>query len=155
LLLHILAHALAKSVAFLSAGEISLMEHTTAIGDVHGLTTRRPLIGGTFGLALLALIGFPPFGLFASELAIARAGFSEAMGWVTAAGFLLMLVVVVAVLSHARQMLLGGGTKDPGSSRTTAAAVPLVGGLFVLAVIGITIWPIQGLLDAAARVVAR
>lgn len=156
LLLHILAHALGKTVAFLCSGEIQLAEGTTSIGGVHGLLVRRPLLGGSFGLALLALLGFPPFGLFASELAIARAGFSANMGWVTAAAFAILLVVVAAVLVHARSMLLGGAearSVDPRGSR--GAGVPLVAGLVVLATIGITIWPIERLIGAAARVVVR
>ena len=80
LLLHILAHGLGKTVAFLCSGEILLVEGTTRIAGVRGLLARRPLVGGSFGLALLALLGFPPFGLFASELAIARAGFSARHG---------------------------------------------------------------------------
>jgi hydrogenase-4 component F len=156
LLLHILAHALGKTVAFLCSGEILLAEGTTRITGVQGLLARRPLVGGSFGLALLALLGFPPFGLFASELAIARAGFLADMGWVTAAAFSILLVVVAAVLVHARTMLLGGGNTPPVEPRgSRAAAVPLVAGLLVLVTIGITIWPIESLIGAAADVVAR
>jgi len=156
LLLHILAHALGKTVAFLCSGEILLVEGTTRIAGVHGLLARRPLVGGSFGLALLALLGFPPFGLFASELAIARAGFSADMGWVTAAAFSLLLVVVAAVLVHARSMLLGEADAPGVSPRSSrAAVVPLVAGLVALATIGITIWPIERLIGAAAQVVAR
>jgi hydrogenase-4 component F len=156
LLLHILAHALGKTVAFLCSGEILIAEGTTHISGVRGLLARRPLLGGSFGLALLALLGFPPFGLFASELAIARAGFSADMGWVTAAGFAILLVVVAAVLVHMRSMLLGAAPRaaDPAAS-SRPAAVPLVAGLLLLAAIGITIWPIERLVDAAARVIVQ
>ena len=156
LLLHVLAHALGKTVAFLCSGEILLTEGTTRIAGVHGLIARRPLVGGSFGLALLALLGFPPFGLFASELAIARAGFSANMGWVTAAAFAILLVVVAAVLVHARTMLLGEPVEAAETSTSTpGAGVPFVVGLLALATIGITIWPIERLLNAAARVVAQ
>ena len=33
---------------------------------------------------VLALTGFPPFSIFASEIGIARAGFATGLGWVTA-----------------------------------------------------------------------
>lgn len=156
LLLHVLAHALAKTVAFLGSGEILLTEGTTSIAGVRGLLGRRPLLGGTFGFALLALLGFPPFGIFASELAIARAGFDADMGWVIAAAFVMLLVVVVAILGHTRTMLLGD---DPGQGAAAdgspAAGVPLITGLVLLAAIGVTIRPIQQLLDGAAQVVTR
>ncbi len=45
----------------------------------------RPLLAGCLGLGVLALLGFPPFSLFASELGIVRAGFAAGLGWVTAA----------------------------------------------------------------------
>ena len=39
------------------------------------LATRAPVLAGCFAAGVLALIGFPPFSVFASELGIARAGF--------------------------------------------------------------------------------
>ena len=155
LLLHVLAHGLAKGVAFLCSGEILLQEGTTDIASVRGLLARNPLLGGTFGLALVALLGMPPFGLFASEIAMARAGFDAGMGWVIAIAFVILLVVVAAVVSHAQHMLLGPPLAGGDAHTSTTTAVPLIGGLLALGVIGVSIWPISHLLHAAASVVAR
>jgi hydrogenase-4 component F len=153
-LLHVLGHGLGKAVLFCSSGEVLLATETTEIAGVSGLLARRPLVGATFGLGLLALLGLPPFSLFASELAIARAGIADGLGWAVAVALVLLLVIFGAVAGHARHLLLG----DPGSDRPEhrsgpAAAVPLVAGLAAAAVLGVSIWPIERLLQAAAAVV--
>jgi hydrogenase-4 component F len=155
LLLHILAHGLAKGVAFICSGEMLLQEGSTKIASVHGLLARNPLLGGTFGFALIALLGMPPFGLFASEIGIARAGINEGMGWLIAIAFAILLVVVAAVITHMQHMLLGPAQETSEAHTSATTAVPLVGGLLLLAVIGVSIWPIERLLNAAASVVAR
>src|SRR6185437_9197971 len=92
-LLHILGHGLAKSVLFLCSGEILLTEGTSEIAGVRGLLSSRPLLGGSFGLGLLALLGLPPFSLFASEVGIARAGVQAGLGWAVAVAMVLLLVI--------------------------------------------------------------
>jgi hydrogenase-4 component F len=159
LLLHVLAHALGKSVAFLAVGELPLVEGTSRISDLRGLLVRRPVLGGCLALGIIALLGLPPFGLFASELAVARAGLDAGLGWQTAAVFVVLAVATAALLYQAQRLLLG--TPDVPMARVPAAkapratlVVPLVSGLVALAVIGVTIWPIERLLNAAARVVS-
>ncbi len=154
-LLHILGHGLAKGVLFLTSGEIMTAEGTSQIGGVHGLLARRPALGGVFGVGLLALLGFPPFSLFASELVMLRAEFDVGLGWAATAAMVAMVVIFIAVVGHARHMLLGPG--DAGEvavppSRMTVA--PLVGGLAVCAAIGVFAWPLTSLLEAAAHTVA-
>jgi hydrogenase-4 component F len=153
-LLQVLGHGICKAVLFCSSGEILLADGTTEIAGVRGLLVRRPLLGAVFGLGLLALLGLPPFSLFASELAIARAGVADGLGWAVAAALVLVLVIFVAIVGHAQQMLLG----EPGDdverhSLRTMSAVPLVAGLAAVAVLGVSIWPIERLLQAAAKVV--
>ena len=71
-LLHILGHGLAKSVLFLGAGRVLQLTGTSRIDHVRGLAARDPVLAGCLGFGVLAIIGFPPFSLFASELGIAR-----------------------------------------------------------------------------------
>jgi hydrogenase-4 component F len=153
-LLHVLGHGLGKAVVFCSSGEILLADGTTEIAGVRGLLVRSPLVGGVFGMGLVALLGLPPFSLFASELAIARAGVADGLGWAVAVAMVLLLVIFAAVIGHAQHMLLGEPVADVEAHRTTAvAAVPLVTGLLVVAALGVSIWPIDRLLHEAARVV--
>jgi hydrogenase-4 component F len=156
LLLHILGHGIAKAVLFCGSGQILALEGTTRISCVRGLLLRRPVLAGTFGFGLAALLGLPPFSLFASELGLARAGVAAGLGWAVAVTFLLLLIVFIAVASHAAPMLLGPG---PEPSATTASAgsrvavAPLLVGLTALAVIGVVAWPLEQLFRAAATVV--
>jgi hydrogenase-4 component F len=159
-LLHMIGNGLAKSVAFCSTGELLFTTGTTRIDEVRGLLHQRPFIGATFGLSLLALLGFPPFSILASELAIVRAGISDGLAWTITIALILMMVIFVAVFVHTANMLAGN---DPAGAESTfsghitslTARVPLVGGLLVAAAVGITIWPISRLLHTAAEVLAR
>jgi hydrogenase-4 component F len=113
------------------------------------------VLGGLFGFGLLALLGFPPFSLFISELNMLRAEVQVGLGWVAALGLGLMAVIFAAMLSHGRQMLLGSADDDElpvGTSRMIAA--PLVSALVLCGAIGMLAWPLSTLLHAAARVVA-
>ena len=106
-LLHILGHGLAKSVLFLTSGEILTAEGTSRIDGVRSLVARRPALGGLFGVGLVALLGLPPFSLFTSELVMVRAEFEVGLGWAAVLAMVAMVVVFIAVVGHARHMLLG------------------------------------------------
>ena len=154
-LLHILGHGLAKGVLFLASGEILLTEGTSDIARVKALVARRPALGAIFGLGLIALLGFPPFSLFVSELNMLRAQVQVGLGWVAAISLVCMAVIFAAVMSHARHLLLGPRDGDEPVHKTPAiVTVPLIGGLAVCAAIGVFAWPLDSLLQAAARVVA-
>jgi hydrogenase-4 component F len=157
LLLHMAGHGLAKTVAFLSSGHILHRHTSTQITDVRALASRMPLLAGLFGLAVLALLGFPPAALFASELGIARAGAAAGLGWVTAAAFALALLAFVAITAHTGRMLLGpppaAAAETDAPALTPLGALPLITGLVGVAALGITLGPFADLLHAAAAVV--
>ncbi|RQX09260.1 proton-conducting transporter membrane subunit, partial [Micromonospora inaquosa] len=106
-LLHILGHGLGKAVAFCGAGQLLTTTGSTRIAAVRGLAGRHPALAGSLGLALLALLGLPPFSLFASELGIARAGLAAGHGWAIAVAFALVLISFAALARHGAGMLLG------------------------------------------------
>ena len=72
-LLHIVAHAFAKSSAFFAAGLIQREQQTTELSRLHALwnsgSSGRFLLG-----SLTALSGMPPFGVFVSEFLLVLAG---------------------------------------------------------------------------------
>lgn len=158
-LLHILGHGLVKAVLFLTSGEILFATGTTDMGRIRGLVAGHRDLGVVFAVGLFALAGAPPFGLFASELAIVGAGFAAGMGWVMVMVIALVAVATIAVLDHAGRMLLGGwsgpaapGTLVPSTARFEVA--PLAVGLLGALAIGVTILPIRALLEAASKVVS-
>ncbi|MEU5943511.1 proton-conducting transporter membrane subunit [Micromonospora sp. NPDC047548] len=159
-LLHILGHGLGKAVAFCGAGQLLATTGSTRITAVRGLAGRHPALAGGFGLALLALLGLPPFSLFASELGIARAGLAAGHGWAIAAAFTLVLVAFAALARHGAGILLGPpdptpatDPPTPASRPRTASIAPLALGLAAAATLGVTLGPLQDLLHAATTVV--
>lgn len=162
-LLHILGHGLAKAVLFLGAGRMLQVTGTSSISGVRGLAARQPVLAGCVGLGVLALIGLPPFSLFASELGLARAGFASDLGWATAAAFVLVLIIAAALVGHTSHMLLGAAPTEAGPGGPGAAVAPrplplstgiaLVGGLLAAAVLGVTAGPLTDLLQLASTVV--
>lgn len=72
-LFHLLNHALAKSLAFFAAGNIHRRFNTREIGEVRGLARVQPLTAVALLVAGLALVGMPPFSLFASEVLVVSA----------------------------------------------------------------------------------
>ncbi|MBC6445903.1 proton-conducting transporter transmembrane domain-containing protein [Actinokineospora xionganensis] len=169
-LLHILGHGLVKASLFVGAGRILQVTGTSRIAaqaqpvtanpgsvgllvvdGVRGLAARQPLLAGGFGFGVLALIGFPPFSVFASELGIVRAGFAAGLGWATAAALVLVLVIAAALVSHTSRMLLGEppDTTDTSSLPATTA-VAIGAALLACALIGIATGPLTTLIDLAA-----
>jgi hydrogenase-4 component F len=154
-LLHILGHGLAKGVLFLASGEILLAEGTSEIAKVPALLSRRPALGAIFGFGLVALLGLPPFSLFASELNMLRAEVAAGLGWAAAIALVCMAVIFAAVMAHGRHLLLGDAPPQGSRAATPRiVAVPLAAGLLACAFIGVSAWPLQPLLHAAAQVVA-
>jgi hydrogenase-4 component F len=153
-LLHIAGHGLAKATAFCASGQILHLRGTSKIGRVRGLLAQSPWLGTLFGLAVVALLGFPPFSLFASELSIARAGFAAGagLGWATATALLLVLTAFAALATRTARMLLGPG--DP-TAESPSALWPLALGLVACAALGIAAGPLGDLLTQAAAVLER
>ncbi|GAA4711449.1 proton-conducting transporter membrane subunit [Phytohabitans rumicis] len=159
-LLHVLGHGLGKAVAFCGAGQLLHLSGSSRITAVRGLVARHPALAGAFGLALLALLGMPPFSLFASEIGIARAGLTSGTGWATAAAFILVLVAFAALTRNSAGILLGAPNPAPATDPPTptsrprvAAIAPLAVGLAAAAALGISLGPLRELLDTAATTI--
>jgi hydrogenase-4 component F len=154
-LLHMLGHGLAKGSLFITAGRVLQETGTSRIDGVRGLAGRLPLLAGCAGAGVLALIGFPPFSIFASEIGIARAGFASRLGWVTGLALVLMLVIAGALLSHTSRMLLGDSdilAADGRSAPLQASGLaPAAAALGACAVLGLYAGPLTILLHSAAR----
>ena len=151
LLLHILAHGVAKTLVFLAAGQLQAAHDSTQIADVTGVLARSRLIGTSFAVGLAVLLGLPPFAMFASELSMSRALADANLGWALGVALLLVVIAFAALVRNGSRMLLGPA--DPGSP-----AIPVVGsvsaalvtGITLSVVLGLTIGPLQDLFQNAA-----
>ena len=159
-LLHILGHGLAKAVLFLGFGRVLQLTGSRYVADVRGLAAREPVLAGLLGLGVLALLGFPPFSLFASELGIFRGAFTAGTGVATGIALVLVLVITAALFSRTGHMLLGNppATVDsPGAAAAPDATpvgttVTLGCGLALCAALGVAAGPLSHLLSLAADI---
>lgn len=137
-LLHIVNHALSKSLLFIVSGNIFLRYGTAEIGKVRGLLRSSPLTGGLFLAGTLALIGLPPFAPFISELIIFRAGLQSEMAWVAVVAILLLVIVFAGMLNSVNQMLYGAPSEEVRNAPVWFLA-PLAVNFVLLAVLGLTL----------------
>jgi hydrogenase-4 component F len=66
-------HSLIKSGIFFTVGQVSQVKGTQRISQIRGLTESNPLLGWTLVVAVIAIAGLPPFGVFMSEFLIVTA----------------------------------------------------------------------------------
>ncbi|KCG09718.1 hydrogenase HycQ [Mycobacterium tuberculosis KT-0039] len=151
LLLHVLAHGIGKTVLFLAGGQLQAAHDSTAIADITGVMRRSRLIGVSFAVGLIVLLGLPPFAMFASELAIARSLANERLAWVLGAALLLIAIGFTALARNSGRMLLGTPAAGaPAITVPATAAAALMVGIVVSAALGITAGPLADLLGIAA-----
>jgi len=69
-LLHLMNHAVFKSLLFLNAGSVEYTTGTRQLEEMGGLREKMPVTGGTSLIASMSIAGVPPFNGFWSKLII-------------------------------------------------------------------------------------
>jgi hydrogenase-4 component F len=105
-LLHMTVHSLTKSAIFFAVGHAAQKAGTQMIDGIRGLITLSPLIGWGLALGSLAILGMPPFGVFASEFLILTSAMRE-QPWATPFLLLALGVAFAAVFSKVQPMVFG------------------------------------------------
>ena len=95
-ILHILNHALFKSLLFYGAGAVYQTTHTRTIDQLGGLIKRMPQTGMLFLIGALAISGLPPFNGFISEFLI-YSGLFQALRQGDIMSDILMLAVILGL----------------------------------------------------------
>ncbi len=113
-LLHMTVHSLTKSAIFFTVGHATQRAGTQIMEDIRGLYAVSPAIGWGLMVGSLALLGLPPFGIFASEFLIVTTAMRE-RAW--AVPFLLLSfgVAFAAIFGRVQPMVFG---------ETSAARLP-------------------------------
>jgi hydrogenase-4 component F len=151
LLLHVLAHGIGKTVLFLAGGQLQAAHGSTAIADITGVARRSRLVGGSYAVGLIVLLGLPPFAMFASELAIARSLADARMAWVLAVTMLLIAVAFAALVRNSGRMLFGApDAAAPAIGVPAAVAAALLVGVAASVALGVTAGPLADLFHTAA-----
>ncbi len=124
-LLHVLNHAVFKSLLFLAAGSIERAAGSIDLDRLGGLLGKMPWTGGAFLVGAAAIAGLPPLNGFVSEWmilqALVHAAFGPVLGVGLAAGVAAAgLAATAAIAGFA--FLKAAGLALLGAARTPAAA---------------------------------
>ncbi|TMG86251.1 MAG: hydrogenase 4 subunit F [Betaproteobacteria bacterium] len=138
-LLHMTVHSLTKSAIFFAVGHAAQKTGTQLMDGIRGLITTSPLIGWGLVLGTLAILGMPPFGVFASEFLILTTAMRE-QPWATPFLLLALGVAFAAVFSKVQPMVFGETTMKRLPARP--AMVPVFVHLALVLMLGLWIPPV-------------
>jgi hydrogenase-4 component F len=111
-LLHMTAHSLTKSAIFFAVGHAAQKTETQNIEDIRGLIQVSPAVGWALMLGSLAILGLPPFGVFASEFLILTTAMRD-HPWATPVLLLGLGVAFAAIFTRVQGMVFGESTAKP------------------------------------------
>jgi hydrogenase-4 component F len=137
-LLHMTVHSLTKSAIFYSVGHAAQKTGTQVIDDIRGLVTVSPTIGWGLMMGSLAILGLPPFGVFASEFLILTTAMRQEP-WSTPILLLALGIAFAAVFRRVQPMVFGETTAKrlPHSP----ALLPVFAHLAIVLLLGLNIPP--------------
>lgn len=111
-LLHMTVHSLVKSAIFFAVGHACQKAGTQVIADIRGLVKVSPTVGWGMLLGSLAILGMPPFGVFASEFLIVTTAMRE-LPWATPVLLLALGVAFASIFGRVQAMVFGETTAKP------------------------------------------
>lgn len=111
-LLHMTVHSLVKSAIFFTVGHATQKAGTQVMENIRGLVKVSPTVGWGMLMGALAILGMPPFGVFASEFLIVTTAMRE-LPWATPILLLALGVAFAAISSRVKEMVFGQTTAKP------------------------------------------
>jgi hydrogenase-4 component F len=108
-LLHMTVHSLTKSAIFFAVGHAAQKAGSQRMEDIRGLLASNPTIGWGLMLGSLAILGVPPFGVFASEFLILTTAMKQ-QPWATPILLVALGVAFAAIFGRVQSMVFGEAT---------------------------------------------
>ena len=135
-LLHMTVHSLTKSAIFVTVGHAAQIAGTQRIEQIRGLIQSQPAVGWGLLVGTLAIVGFPPFGVFTSEFLLLTATM-KSWPWLTLPLLLGLAVAFAGLFRHLQPMVYG----DPpiGQGRIKINMLPVMVHLGLVLWLGISI----------------
>jgi len=130
-LLHMLVHSLTKSAIFITVGHATHIAGTQAIERIRGLIRTQPAVGWSLLLGVVAIAGFPPFGVFTSEFLLLTATM-QTQPWFTVALVSGLAIAFAGLFRHLHPMVYG--TPPEGQQPVAANMLP------VMLHLGLVLW---------------
>ena len=131
-LLHMTVHSLVKSAIFFTVGHATQKAGTQIMSEIRGLIKVNPTVGWGLMLGVMAIVGMPPFGVFASEFLIITTAMRE-QPWATPFLFIGLGVAFASILARVLPMVFGDTTLKP------LAHPPALVPVFVHLALGLTL----------------
>ena len=137
-LLHMTVHSLTKSAIFFAVGHASQKAGSQLIERIRGLVDTNPALGWGLMLGSLAILGMPPFGVFASEFLILTTAMRE-QPWAIPILLLALGVAFAAIFGKVQPVVFG----EPGGRRLphAPAMLPVYAHLGLVLLLGLFIPP--------------
>jgi hydrogenase-4 component F len=108
-LLHMTMHSLTKSAIFFAVGHAAQKAGTQAMDDIRGLVRVNPTVGWGLMLGTVAILGMPPFGVFASEFLILTTAMAH-QPWATPILLLSLGIAFASIFGKVQPMVFGDTT---------------------------------------------
>ncbi|ROR29552.1 hydrogenase 4 subunit F [Inmirania thermothiophila] len=151
-LLHMTVHSLTKSAIFVTVGHASQIAGTQSLERIRGLISTQPAVGWGLLIGAVAIAGFPPFGIFASEFLLLTATM-QSWPWLTVALLSGIVVAFAGLFRHMHPVVFGPRPQD--QSPIPANMVPVAVHLAIVLWLGLAM---PGFLarwfDEATRLIA-
>jgi len=111
-MLHMTMHSLTKSAIFFAVGHAAQKAGTQRMEDIRGLLRVSPTVGWGLALGTFAILGMPPFGVFASEFLIITTAMHE-YAWSTPFLLAALGIAFAAIFGKVQPMVFGETTAKP------------------------------------------
>ncbi|MGR9045136.1 MAG: hydrogenase 4 subunit F [Gammaproteobacteria bacterium] len=135
-LFHMTTHSLTKSAIFVTVGHASQLAGTQRMDKIRGLLNTQPTIGWGLLIGTLAIAGFPPFGVFASEFLILVATMQD-YPWLTPLLLVGVGVAFAGLFRHLQPMVFG--SIPEGQQAIAANLTPVMIHLVLVLWLGLSI----------------
>ncbi|HUL81155.1 MAG TPA: hydrogenase 4 subunit F [Gammaproteobacteria bacterium] len=135
-LLHMTVHSLTKSAIFFAVGHAAQKAGSQIMEEIRGLITLSPTVGWGLMLGSLAILGMPPFGVFASEFLILTTAMRE-QPWATPILLMALGVAFAAIFGRVQPMVFGETTAK--RLPHTPALLPVFAHLAIVLLLGLFI----------------
>jgi hydrogenase-4 component F len=137
-MLHMTVHSLTKSAIFFAVGHATQKSGTQIMADIRGLIDSNPMIGWGLMLGSLAILGMPPFGVFASEFMILTTAMHQ-QPWATPFLLAALGVAFAAIFGKVQPMVFGSASMARLPHRPTL--IPVFVHLAIVLLLGLYIPP--------------
>ena len=111
-MLHMTMHSLTKSAIFFAVGHAVQKVGTQQMEHIRGLLHVSPTVGWGLLLGTFAILGMPPFGVFASEFLIITTAMHD-YPWTTPILLLALGIAFASIFGKIQPMVFGATTAKP------------------------------------------